>query len=625
MVNDKKMLSLCITIFLPMNFWKTFGASLLALVVASTLVVVGVISLIFSILFSINIETESVPNQSVLYINIAEDVTDAPPASVLGAIDPSAMTITKPVTIIQALSALENAAEDSRIKGICIHCDGLGTISAANIEELRSALMRFKSSGKFIVAYDDTYTQSEYYLATVADKILINPEGSLEWRGLDFSTLFYKGLMDKLDIKAEIFRPTDCKFKSAVEPYFRTNMSKENRLQMETLVNSMWDDIVNDVATSRGLREDRLKHYAANLEINTPEDALSRGMVDKIAYEDELFDLFSAYGVEGNELKLYNKISLCDYVSYINVSPRRVSVGNTIKYADKPLVAIIYAEGQIVDGNMYDDGYVFGSRLADELRQARLNDDTKAVVVRVNSPGGSALASEIAWREMSLLQQTKPVVISMGDMAASGGYYISTPADYIFADKLTLTGSIGVFSVHYNIESTLKNKLGVTIDTAATSPSAGGMSILKPLSPAQRNSISCAVDRIYTTFTSHVAEGRNMPINKVLEIAEGRVWSGSDAVKIGLVDEIGGITNAIAKATQLAGLTNGYTLYEFNAPLTPFEEWLESIGGAATIDMGFDINTHYYNEVKSLLMENPMLITNGGIQTIVPGELRLEF
>ena len=607
-----------------MNFWKTFGASLLALVVASALVVVGVISLIFNILFSINIETESVPNQSVLFINTAEDINDAPPASVLGSIDPTAMTLTKPLTILQTLSAIESAAEDSRIKGICIYCNGLGTISSANIEELRSALMRFKSSGKFVVAYDDAYTQSEYYLATAADKILINPEGSLDWRGINFSTLFYKGLMDKLDIKVDIFRPTDCKFKSAVEPYFRTNMSKENRLQMEVLINSMWDDIVNEVAVSRNLDANKLKRYAANLEINSPEDALSRGMVDRIAYEDELYELFSDYGVKLNKLKLHNRISLSDYVASVVISPKRVSVGNTIEYADNPLVAIIYAEGQIVDGNMYEDGYVFGSRLADELRQARLDDNTKAVVVRVNSPGGSALASEVAWREMTLLQQCKPVVISMGDMAASGGYYISAPADYIFADKFTLTGSIGVFSVVFNIEDTLKNKLGITIDTASTSPSAGGVGIFKSLTPEQRKSHTTIVDKIYTTFTSHVAEGRNMPVEDVLKIAEGRVWSGSNAVEIGLVDEIGGLTHAVAKASQLAGLKNKYMLYEFNAPLSPFEEWLENMSSTTTVELGFTDNNIYYNEVKQLFMENPMFLTNSGVQAIVPGDLKIE-
>lgn len=610
-----------------MNFWKSFGASLLAFVSISFMYIGAFIAICIGIILTLDMEVESVPKQSILYINLSESVTDAPPASTFGVIDPTTMTFEEPVTILQTLSAIENAAKDKRIKGICIYCNGVGTISAANIEELRSALLRFKESGKFIVAYDDAYTQSEYYLASVADEILINPEGSLEWRGVSFTNIYFKGLLDKLDVDIEIFRPTDCRFKSAVEPYIRTDMSKEDRLQMERLSSSIWEGIVNDVALSRNLDAEALKSYAANLDINLPEDALTYGMVDRIAYEDELFNIYDSYGVKRNEFGLHNTISLSDYVTIIGVGPLRVAVGDKSAVADveKPLVAIIYAEGQIVDGNMYTDGYVFGSRLAEELRQARLDKKTKAVVVRVNSPGGSALASEIAWREMTLLQQAKPVVISMGDMAASGGYYISTPADYIFADKFTLTGSIGVFSVLFNIEDTLKNKLGITLDSAGTSPSAGGVNFFLPLTEEQRASMSVSVDKIYTTFTTHVSNDRNIPLEDVLNIAEGRVWSGSDAVEIGLVDEIGGITEAVAKATQLAGISKNYTIYEFNAPLTPFEQWIEELGAIETVSMGFNYDNYYHNAVRDLLIENPMFITDSGIQAIVPGKMQMEF
>jgi protease-4 len=610
-----------------MNFWKTFGASLLAFAVAAAVVVIGSISFLFSIILSLDVETDTLPNQSILYINIAENITDAPPASALGTLNPTSMTFNEPISIVQALTAIENAAKDGRIKGICIYCNGLGTISAANTEELRAALQKFKSSGKFIVAYDETYTQNEYYLASVADEILINPEGSLDWHGLSITTLFYKGLLDKLDIEVDIFRPTSCKFKSAVEPFFRTNMSPENRLQYEVMLSSIWNNIVDDVAASRELQAEDLKNYAAKLMINSPEDALNYGLVDRIAYEDELFELFGEYGVKRNDKSLYNNVSLSEYVAAINISPKRVSVGNTfaIDGVEKPLVAIIYAEGQIVDGNMYADGYVYGSRLAEELRQARLDENTKAVVVRVNSPGGSALASEIAWREMVLLQQSKPVVISMGDMAASGGYYISAPADYIFADRFTITGSIGVFGTLFNIEDTLKNKLGVTSDTAATSPSAGSITLLKPLTAEQRNALKESVDRIYTTFTSHVAEGRNLPIEDVLKIAEGRVWSGSNALEIGLVDEIGGFTEAVAKATELAGISKRYALYEFNAQLSPFEQWLEGMGTTATMNMGIGENSIYFDEIRNFIIDNPLLITNGGIQTKLPGDVEIDF
>jgi protease-4 len=610
-----------------MNFWKTFGASLLAFAVTSVVVIAIIVSIIFSMLLSLNFEIEDVRDESVLYINFAEDINDAPPTSTLGVLDPTSMTLSEPLTLMQVLSSIENAAQDDRIEGICIHCNGEGVVSTANIEEIRSALERFKASGKFVVAYDESYTQSEYYLATVADQVLVNPAGSVEWHGMSFTTLFYKGLFDKLDIKADIFRPTDCKFKSAVEPYFRTDMSKENRLQMETIVNSMWDDIVADVANSRGLSVEELKGYASKLEINSAKDALTRGMVDKLAYEDELYDLYDNYGVKRNEHGTHNHISLSEYIEYTSIAPLYASVGDdsSIDNEKKPLVAVIYAEGQIMDGNMYTDGYVFGSRLADELRQARYDDNTKAVVVRVNSPGGSALASEVAWREMELLQQTKPVVISMGDMAASGGYYISAPADYIFADKTTLTGSIGVFGAMFNIESTLKNKLGITTDSAMTSPSAGGITPFKSLTKEQRNSLSIGVDDVYTTFTEHVAEGRNLPIEDVLKIAEGRVWSGSDAVEIGLVDQIGGFTEAIMMATELADISNNYAIYEFRAPLTPFEKWLEDMGATATVSMGISDRSIYFNDVKKLLVDNPILITNGGIQALLPGEMKIEF
>lgn len=608
-----------------MNFWKIFGASLLAIVVASVLS--GVVFLCFcvSLLFSLEFETNVVPERSVLYINLSEDIIDGPPTSTMGVLDTSTFTFSQPVTILETLTAIENAAKDDRIKGICLNCNGMGIVSATNIEELRGALERFKESGKFVVAYDDMYTQSEYYLATAADQIILQPEGSLEWNGVGMSLTFFKGLMDKLDVKIEVFRPTECKYKSAVEPYIRTNMSAENREQMELITNSMWNDIVRDVAVSRGLNEEDLKRYAENLEINRPEDALERGMIDCIAYEDEVFDLFYSSGAKRSGYGGPNTISLRDYVTIINLTPLRVTIGDdrALEGVDKPLVAIIYADGQIVDGNMYMDGYVYGSRLASELRQARLDSRTKAVVVRVNSPGGSALASDIVWREMTLLQQSKPVVISMGEMAASGGYYISAPADYIFANNLTLTGSIGVFGMMFNLEDTLKNKLGITIDTAATSPSAGGITFLGPLTEAQRKSVMVGVDDVYTTFTSIVAEGRNLPIEDVYAIAEGRVWSGSNALSIGLVDEIGGFTHAVAKATQLAGIAKNYTLYEFRAPLTEWEQWMQDMGFTTTVNLGFG-NSYYFDDIKNLFIENPILMTNGGIQAIVPGDMHID-
>ena len=486
-----------------MNFWKSFSASLLAIVVSVGLFFFLTIVMIVSLVASIEPAEESVSSDSVLIIDLSNSIIDAPMTSPLGSLDAMSMEFSESITLLRALSAIENAGKDDNIKGICINIDGDGVVSAANLEELRAAIERFKLTGKFVVAYDDTYTQSDYYLASVADEVFLNPEGSLEWRGTSMAAEFYKGLMDKLDIEVEVFRPTDCRYKSGVEPFILTEMSEANRKQMQSLADATWNSICEDVAESRGISVEELKRYAADLSITLAEDALNAGLIDRIAYEDELSDIYDSYGVERNGYDLHNYISLTEYIETVDPTKPRVSVGNETLIAnlDSPLVAIIYADGEIVDGDIYMDGYVYGTRLAHELRQARLNDETKAVVVRVNSPGGSALASEVAWREMELLQQEKPVVVSMGSMAASGGYYISAPADYIFADKLTLTGSIGVFGVIFNLENTLKNKLGITLDWANTSPAAGGMNALRPLTDKERKSIMVSIDRVYSTFT----------------------------------------------------------------------------------------------------------------------------
>lgn len=607
-----------------MDFWKSFGASLLALVVGTGIIFFIMIASIGGLVALFDTEEPTIAKESILYIDFAEDIIDAPLISPLGRLDTANMTFSQPITIMEALAAIENAATDDNIKGICIKIDGVGAVSAANVEELREAIERFKLSGKFVVAYDDSYTQGEYYLASVADQVWLNPEGSLEWSGMGMSTMFYKGLLDKIDAKVEVFRPTDCKYKSGVEPFILTKMSDANRRQMQSLVDAMWNSICDDVAASRNVDIEALKRYARELSITLPEDALNAHLIDAIAYEDELSTLFDAYDVKRNSEGQYSTITLGEYIAMEGFSHPHVSADSTatVDTLGSSLVAIVYADGEIVDGNMYMDGYVFGTRLAEELRAARLSKATKAVVVRVNSPGGSALASEVAWREMELLQREKPVVISMGSMAASGGYYISAPADYIFADNLTLTGSIGVFGILFNLNDTFKNKLGITFDTAATSPAAGGMNMMRPLTAMERKSLERSIDSIYATFTGHVAEGRNMPIEKVLDIAEGRVWCGTEALEQGLVDALGGINEAVGKALELADIDDDYTLYEFTAPLTPFEEWLDSVGMLYAKTWGMDYNI-YGNEIREILEESPIIMKNSGIQALMPGNVKV--
>lgn len=548
----------------------------------------------------------------MLCINLDESITDSPATSPMSQFDAGSLSMNSSLTSLQALSAIEHAATDSNIEGILIYQNGTGSIEISLIEELRKALERFKLSGKFVVAYDDNYTQGEYYLASVANKVSLHPEGSFNWSGIKFSSMFYKGLIDKLNVKVDVIRPTECKYKSAGEPYFLTKMSDANRLQMEVLANSMWTTIVEDVAKSRNLDAERVKAIAYNIDANDAESAKQHGFIDAIEYEDQVDNYLEELGVKRNRNGELNKISLGEYCSANAMFDPSLSLE-----ASKNKVGIIYAEGQIVDGNTTGDGYIFGNTLAEQIRQARLDKDIKAVVLRVNSPGGSALASDVIWREVVLLKESKPVVVSMGDYAASGGYYISAPADYIFSDRLTLTGSIGVFGTIFNVSDFLSNKLGVTFDSVSTSPNAGGFSITEPLSERNREVIMEGVDKVYKTFTSHVAEGRNLDIEKVYSIAEGRVWSGTDAVNIGLVDANGGLFDAVAKAAELADITNDYQLMEIKLPLSPIEIWLQSLTMMTANSLNIDYNI-YGEELNKIIEQNLFIFTNHGVQMITP-------
>lgn len=607
-----------------MTFWKTFGAAMLAVFVGCVTFFLIIFFLGAGLLASFSVEPEKVEPETVLYIDLAEDIVDAPRISPFNSLNAQTMSFVEPITILEAISAIELAQTDNNIKGICIRQDGEGIISATNIEELRSALTAFKLSGKFVVAYDDYYTQSEYYLASVADCVLLHPEGSLDWRGVGFTTTFFKGLIDKLQVDVEVFRPSTCKYKSAVEPYIMSKMSDANREQMLSLAEGIWNTIVEDVAASREIEATHLKSYAANLDVVLPEDAVSLNLVDGLAHENELYDIFAELGVKKNRDGDYNALSLGEYIAIAEQNMAlSMSSGDYTAHSDNyPLLGIIYADGEIVDGDMYIDDYVYGTTLAAELRAARLDEQIKAVVVRINSPGGSALASDIIWNEMSLLQKSKPVVVSMASMAASGGYYISVPADYIVANRLTLTGSIGVFGVVFNLENTLKNKLGITFDEVGTSPTAGGMTIARQLTDKERNALNRSVDRVYDTFTNHVADGRNLTTEDVLAVAEGRVWSGRDAVENGLADLNGGFVEAIALAADLADLGEDFAIYEFLAPLTPLEEWIASLGTMFVKSSGLEWNT-FSEDIISLIEKYPFLFTRSGVQCIVPYDIKL--
>lgn len=534
-----------------MNFIKTFLAALLAFVLGSLAILLFGMFILFAIAGSME-RTVTVKEGSILRIDFSEVINDAPSSDPLAGFDFRTLQSTRQLSLLKVLRTLEAAAVDDRIEGIYLRMNGTGGVTGtALIEELREAIELFKQSGKFVVAYNETYSQGQYYLASAADRIYLQPEGGMDWLGLSTSLMFYKGLFDKLDLKAEVFRPTVCKYKSAVEPYILDRMSEANREQMQALVDSMWGTIAEAVAASRGIDVERLNEIADKLQVTLPEDALKYGFVDGLLYEDQMKEVFAELGVEDDGEGNYDFVSLGDYASMVGVDFDNLG-------ADR--VAVVYADGQIVDGEGYGDA-VYGNSLAAELADVRRDEKVKAVVVRVNSPGGSALASDVIWREMELLRAEKPVVVSMGSYAASGGYYISCPADVIVADRLTLTGSIGVFGMFLNPIDALKNKLGITLDGVKSNASAG-MGSVEPLTPAQRASIMRGVDKVYETFTQDVAAGRNLPIEKVLDIAGGRVWSGSDALGIGLIDAYGGLKTAIALAVDKAGLGENFRVVE---------------------------------------------------------------
>ena len=534
-----------------MNFIKTFLAALLAFVLGSLAILLFGMFILFAIAGSME-RTVTVKEGSILRIDFSKVINDAPSSDPLAGFDFRTLQSTRQLSLLKVLRTLEAAAADDRIEGIYLRMNGMGGVTGtALIEELREAIELFKQSGKFVVSYNETYSQGQYYLASAADRIYLQPEGGMDWSGLSTSLMFYKGLFDKLDLKAEVFRPTVCKYKSAVEPYILDRMSEANREQMQALVDSMWGTIAEAVAASRGIDVEQLNEIADKLQVTLPEDALKYGFVDGLLYEDQMKEVFAELGVEDDGEGNYNFVSLGDYASMVGVDLDNLG-------ADR--VAVVYADGQIVDGEGYGDA-VYGNSLAAELADVRRDEKVKAVVVRVNSPGGSALASDVIWREMELLRAEKPVVVSMGSYAASGGYYISCPADVIVADRLTLTGSIGVFGMFLNPIDALKNKLGITLDGVKSNASAG-MGSVEPLTPAQRASIMRGVDKVYETFTQDVAAGRNLPIEKVLDIAGGRVWSGSDALGIGLIDAYGGLKTAIALAVDKAGLGENFRVVE---------------------------------------------------------------
>ena len=502
-----------------------------------------------------------VNNNSVLHLKLDYDIPDRTPNTPFGI---TSFGDFKPISgLDDILKAIKNAKEDSRVSGIYLDMSVIPS-GFATVSEIREALEDFKSSGKFIFAYGTIYGQKAYYLATVADKIFITREGMVDFHGLSSQTVFIKGLLDKLQIDVQIIRHG--KFKSAVEPLMLNSMSDASREQTQAFVSSIWNDALKLISESRNISIEKLNKIADGLLAQTPEDAYNFGMVDSVVYKDEFLNILAGK-LDVSTVKIKNLISVNKYK---NAKVKRRGKRSRNK------IAVIYASGDIVQGEG-DDGISSG-RFARTIRNARLDNSIKAIVLRVNSPGGDGTASDIILREVNLAKKVKPVVVSMGNVAASGGYYISCGADYIFAEPTTITGSIGVFGLIPNMQRFFNNKLGVTFDGVKTNENSDYMTVTKPLTSYQRNVIQTMVDRFYNTFITHVAKGRKMTTADVDSIGQGRVWSGTDALSLGLVDELGSLNAAVNKAKELAELED-YKITELPKLKDPWVQLMEDLMG----------------------------------------------
>jgi len=510
----------------------------------------------------------------------------------------------RPVGLDQILSAIRKSTKDERIKGIYLEGSMCGA-GMATVEEIREALKTFKASKKFIVSYGEIYTQKGYYLSSVADEIIIHPEGGMEFKGLSAQVMFFKKMLEKLEINVQIFRHG--KFKSAVEPFDLEKMSPANREQTMTYIGSLWYTMLKGIEQERKIPLATLDEIATQLKVRKSQDAVTLKLMDKTAYYDEVLELLKKKSGAEKKVQL---VTLNRYAK----SPLVKEEEEENKSKNK--IAIIYAVGSIESGEG-DDETIGSDRIAKAIRQAREDSTIKAVVLRVNSPGGSALASDVMWREVVLCKKVKPVVVSMGDVAASGGYYISCDADVIVAQPNTITGSIGVFGLIPNIENMLKNQVGVTVDTVNTNPHADMGTLLRPVNAMEGEVIQQGVEDVYTTFITRVAEGRKMKTADVDSIGQGRVWSGSDAQKICLVDSLGGLSDAIRIAARLAKVGDDYRLKKLPVMKSPFENFLK--------DGGAEVQQAYVNRELSTLrneyqqfMRAKLLLTTKGIHARMP-------
>jgi len=512
--------------------------------------------------------------------------------------------------LINVLQAIDYAKTDDKIKGISIENNATG-LGSTQRKAIVDKLAEFKKTGKFVVAYADYYSQGEYYLASVADTVYMNPMGSIDFKGLASEVLYMKDLQEKTGIHMEVIRHG--KYKSAVEPFLQQTMSDENREQLTVLLNSIWESYVGDISKNRKISVETLNNIATNLDARNANLALQNKLIDKIAYIDQYQNgIKKALDIKYDDD--INEIDILDYVNDVNLNIKKVSA--------KDQIAVIFAQGEIQGGEGNVNTIGEGS-INRALKEARKNDKIKAVVLRVNSPGGSALTSDIIWREIELTKKVKPVIVSMGDVAASGGYYIACNANKIFAEPGTITGSIGVFGMVPNFKK-VADKFGVNAEAVKTHENATGYSVFEEMSPKYKETLTESIEIIYDTFISRVAEGRKMDKAKVDEMAQGRVWTGTMAKQLGLVDELGSLDDAIAYAAKLVK-TDDYkvSLYpEYEVELADlFRKFLGmSVSSVKEDAIKNEIGTENYE----LLQRMNYLKQSKGVQAMMPYHLNIK-
>ena len=580
------------------NFIKFTFASMLGMILAGLAFIILGIVFITSLVFSSGSSTGITP-KSVLVLDLkgalSERVQENPLQTLMGE-EFSAYGLD------DILNAIQASKNNDNIRGIYLQAE-MPDAAYASLEEIRNALKDFKESGKFVIAYADQYTQSMYYLASIADKVIVNPQGSIEWQGLASQSIFYKDLLKKAGIEMEIFKVGT--YKAAVEPYMATEMSDANREQLTTILNSIWERLLEDISTSRSIPVEQLKKYADEFFTFSPaETYIANGMADTLLYKDGVLDyLKHLTGYTADET--LQTASLEDIIANVP-SP----------HSDNS-IAVYYTFGEI-DSNIPADEGINPEKMISDLRKLREDETIKAVVIRVNSPGGSAYGSEQIWREVNLLKTKKPVIVSMGDYAASGGYYISCAADCIVANPTTLTGSIGIFGIFPNLEKLLTDKLDLHFEVVKTNPYADMGNFTRPFTPAEKTALQNYVNSGYQLFVKRCAEGRGMSIEAIEKVAEGRVWTGAMAKELGLVDELGGLDKALEIAAQQANL-GAYCVLHYPAK----DDFLTSLlneGKESYIENKMSEtlgNLYYYTKFIQRLKESDR------IQARMPFELRI--